>query len=299
MNTLSLRCLQGKLMSFGIFCTQALFDYSEKEHKGLLPQAAQISQKQICLKIRNDWRVQGSGRDDGKIYPTTYWKRSWLWAYKQQRQGKGACLIRHESRQRAGRGGHKPDSWESGHSFPSPAPEPPLCLSFGMGGESAAHGAPQRWMLPQHLVQWALLEVASAPKCYFCTVSHHCSSCLSLRLLFLLAVCWTSSSCGHLCLGCLGLNKLQPNTADETSQTTVHHQELTSAGTFLTSHCCTGFTGQDWDSGEATGLAHIGKKTPKTQPPKKPPQKQKSITKPEKNKYNKSDSSLPQNFFCG
>lgn len=74
MNTLSLCCPQGKLMSFGIFCAWALFDYSEKEHKGLVPQAAEISQKHICLKIRDDWRVQGKGRDDEKIYPSTYRK---------------------------------------------------------------------------------------------------------------------------------------------------------------------------------------------------------------------------------
>lgn len=43
------------------------FDYSEKEHKGLVPQAAQISQKHICLKIRNDWRVQGNGSMMGRF----------------------------------------------------------------------------------------------------------------------------------------------------------------------------------------------------------------------------------------
>lgn len=65
-------------MSFGIFCARALFDYSGKEHKGLVPQAAQISQKHICLKIRDDWRVQGNGGDDdGKIYPMIYRKTSW------------------------------------------------------------------------------------------------------------------------------------------------------------------------------------------------------------------------------
>lgn len=143
MNTLSLCCLQGKLMSFGIFCAQALFDYSEKEHKGLVPQAAQISQKHICLKIRNDWRVQGNGRADGKIYPATYWKTSWPWAYKQQKpsQGKGARLIRHGSRQHAGSRGHKRDSCDSGYSFPSPAPGPPLCLSSVTGGKCSSLGA--------------------------------------------------------------------------------------------------------------------------------------------------------------
>lgn len=150
MNTLSLHCLQGELMSFGIFCAQALFDYSEKEHKGLVPQAAEISQKHICLKIRDDWRVQGNVRDDGKIYPATYWKTGWPRAYKQQKpgQGKGAHLIRHESRQRAGSRGHKRDSCEPGHSFPSPAPGPPLCLSSATGGKSAALWALRPWMPP-------------------------------------------------------------------------------------------------------------------------------------------------------
>lgn len=37
MSSLSLHHLQGKLMSFGIFWVQAPFDYSKKEHKGLVP----------------------------------------------------------------------------------------------------------------------------------------------------------------------------------------------------------------------------------------------------------------------
>lgn len=65
------------------------------------------------------------------------------------------------------------------------------------GGESAA-----LWVLLLPLLQQAPLEMALAPKNYFCTVSQHCSSCLTLRLLFLLAVFWTNLGCGHLCLGC-------------------------------------------------------------------------------------------------
>ena len=42
------------------------------------------------------------------------------------------------------------------------------------------------------------LEMSLSPKYYFCSVSQHCSSCINLRLPFLLTVFWTSSSCGHL-----------------------------------------------------------------------------------------------------
>lgn len=46
-------------------------------------------------------------------------------------QGKGAHLIRHESRQRAGSTGHKRDSCEPGHSFPSPAQGLPSASPLG------------------------------------------------------------------------------------------------------------------------------------------------------------------------
>lgn len=223
MNTLSLHCLQGKLMSFGIFCAQALFDYSEKQHKRLVPQAAQISQKHICLKIRNDWRVQGNGRDDGKIYPATYWKTSWPWAYKQQKpsQGKGREHVLSDMRADSVLAAK-----DTNVTAVSQVTAPPL---LPQGLHSALH---LRWeenlqLTGCHsdgrctnitcLLQWAPLGMALAPKNYFCAVSQRCSSFLTLRLLFLLTVLWTSSSCGHLCLGSLGLSKSQHNTADETS----------------------------------------------------------------------------------
>lgn len=99
------------------------------------------------------------------------------------REGGTSYQMRADSR-----GRYKPDGHESGHSFPSPAPGPPLCLSLGTGGSPAAHWVPQQGMLPRRWVQRALLEMVSAPKYYFCTVPQHCSSCLTLRLLFLLAV---------------------------------------------------------------------------------------------------------------
>lgn len=214
MNTLSLHCLQGKLMSFGISSAQALFDYSEKEHKMLLPQAAQISQKHICLKIRNDWRVQGNGRDDGKIYPATYWKTSWPWAWEQQKPREGSTSY--QTWEQTACWQRRTQTWQlwARSQLPLSCPGPPLCLSFGMGGKSAAP-----WMHSHGCCQGVCYSklMALAPKHHFCTVSQHCSSCLTLRLLFLLAAFWTSSSCGHPCLGCSGLSELQHDTADETS----------------------------------------------------------------------------------
>lgn len=55
-------------------------------------------------------------------------------------------------------------------------------------GENAARWVPQRSMLTSCLLQGAPLGMALAPKYYFCMVSQHCSSCLTLRLLFLLTV---------------------------------------------------------------------------------------------------------------
>lgn len=185
MNTLSLHCLPRKLMSFGIFCAQALFDYSGKEHKGLVPQAAQISQKHICLKIRNDWTSFAGMM--GRFIPQLTARQAGHGPTSSRGQAKGRGHILPDMRADS-RGGYKPDSHESGHSFPSPAPGPPLCLSLGTGGSSAAPWVPQQGMLPRCLVQHALLEMVSAPKYYFCTVPQQFSSCLTLRLLFLLAV---------------------------------------------------------------------------------------------------------------
>jgi len=54
---------------------------SKKEHRVLVPWAVQIRQQRIYLETRNDWRVQGNGGDDVKIYPVRYWNTSWPWAY--------------------------------------------------------------------------------------------------------------------------------------------------------------------------------------------------------------------------